>query len=90
MISELHLKEHIAVILKIKQAEPDVSIFDIIMDYDTETDDFDMTSFLKAVRRNKSFQKFLKDDMRKFNFGKYFADKVQDEVDEIPTTSELF
>jgi len=58
---------HASKILEEKTLHPDVSLSDIITEYDAEHQEFDMEDFCTYLEHNKSLKEFIKNDLIKFN-----------------------
>jgi hypothetical protein len=75
--------KHINNIIEIKQQNPDISMFDIIMEYCGEhEEEFDVDDFIHELRSHKGFREFIRRDLVEFNFGK--------DVEFIDTFADLF
>lgn len=86
MDETLNIKDHIAIILNMKREDPDECLFDLIMEYYEENQSFSIDEFLKEIRRNSAFKKYLKSDLSKFNYGKYGEELIET----FKLTDELF
>lgn len=61
------MNQHVSKILEIKTKHPEVSLSDIITDYDSEDQEFDMEDFCTYLETNKSLKEFIRNDLIKFN-----------------------